>query len=101
MILLKTLIFLPVLWVSFFDSKDKLVSLLNNRKFFLGININSHADDFINFIISNTKFTRYTINTSHSNIRSFENWGGSWPTGYNGYKSWLEHFSDKYVVIKK
>ncbi len=96
---IKNAYFLPVLWVFSFDSEKQLVKMLNSRKFFLGLNIQSNNNNFINYIISNTKFTRYTINTSHSNIRSKEGWGGSWPSGYSGYKNWIEHFSNSYIVI--
>lgn len=93
--------FLPVLWVSPFDSKEQLIEILNSRKFLLGLNIQSHDNDFVKYVINNTKFTRYTINTSHTNIRPQEGWGGSWPSGFSGYKSWIKHFSDDYVIIKK
>lgn len=51
--------------------------------------------------LKNTKFTRYTVNTSHSKIRQKEGWGGAWPSCFSGYKSWIEHFSDGYVVIDR
>lgn len=96
---IKNAYFLPVLWISVFDSKEELSEILNLRKFLLGINIQSSDGDFIDYIVSNTKFTRYTVNTSHTNIRPREGWGGSWPSGFSGYRSWIEHFSDSYVVI--
>ena len=92
---------MPVLWISVFESREELVQILNFRKFFLGLNIQSEDGDFSDYIINNTKFTRYTINTSHANIRPKEGWGGSWPSGFSGYKSWLEHFSDGYTVLGK
>ncbi len=92
--------FLPVLWISRFNSNKELLGMLNSRKFFLGLNIKSDDEDFINHIVNNTRFTRYTINNSHTDIRPEEGWGGSWPSGYSGYKSWLEHFSDNYTVIR-
>ncbi len=92
--------FLPVLWVSSFDSKEDIVNILNARKFLLGLNIQSSSKDFIKYIISNTRFTRYTVNTSHTNIRPQEGWGGSWPSGFSGYKNWIEHFSDTFRIIK-
>ncbi len=97
----KNAYFLPVLWIAPFNCTKKLIKILNLRKFFLGINIQSNDIRFINEIINNTKFTRHTINTSHTNIRLKEGWGGSWPSGFRGYKSWLEHFSNNYVVINK
>lgn len=92
--------FLPVLWISSFNSEEELLKILNSRKFFLGLNIQSNNKRFIKNIINNTRFTRYTINTSHANIRPREGWGGAWPSGYSGYKSWLEHFSNSYTLIK-
>lgn len=97
---IKNAYFLPVLWVFPFSSKEELIDILNTRKFLLGINIQSNNKDFVDFIIKNTKFTRYTINTSHTNIRPREGWGGSWPSGFSGYKNWLEHFSDSFNILK-
>lgn len=97
----KNAYFLPVLWVSSFNRDEELIKLLNSRKFFLGINIQSNKDNFINQIVNNTKFTRYTVNTSHTNIRPKEGWGGFWPSGFSGYRSWIEHFSDGYTIIEK
>ena len=97
---IKNAYFLPVLWISPFNSKEELINILNKRKFLLGLNIQSNNKDFINYIVENTKFTRYTINTSHTNIRPQEGWGGSWPSGFSGYKNWLEHFSDPFKIIK-
>ncbi len=98
---IKNAYFLPVLWISPFDSEEQLIEILNSRKFLLGLNIQSHDNDFVKYVINNTKFTRYTINTSHTKIRPQEGWGGSWPSGFSGYKSWIKHFSDDYVIIKK
>lgn len=92
--------FLPILWVSSFESLEDLVEILNSRKFFLGLNIQSDDANFIDNIVANTKFTRYTINSSHTNIRSTEGWGGAWPSGFSGYKNWIEHFSDRYTIIR-
>lgn len=97
----KNAYFLPVLWIYPFDSGEELIEILNSRKFFLGINIQSDDDNFVEYIISNTRFTRYTVNTSHINIRPQEGWGGSWPSGFFGYRNWIEHFSDGYIIIKK
>lgn len=97
----KNAYFLPVLWISPFNRGEELIESLNSRKFFLGINIQSDKDNFINQIINNTRFTRYTVNTSHANIRSKEGWGGSWPSGFSGYRSWIEHFSDGYTIINE
>lgn len=92
--------FLPVLWISRFNSEGELLKILSSRKFFLGLNIQSNDKNFVNNIVNNTRFTRYTINTSHVDIRPGEGWGGAWPSGYSGYKSWLEHFSDGYTLIE-
>lgn len=97
---IKNAYFLPVLWVSPFDSKEKLIEVLNTRKFLLGLNIQCDDDNFVNHIVNNTRFTRYTVNTSHTNIRPWEGWGGSWPSGFSGYRSWIEHFSDGYTLIE-
>jgi aldehyde dehydrogenase (NAD+) len=93
--------FLPVLWILPFRSNTELINFLNLRKFFQGLNIHSDSNNFIYNIINNTKFTRYTINRSHVNIGAREGWGASWPSGFSGYKSWLEHFSDGYTIISK
>lgn len=92
--------FLPVLWIVAFDTKEKLTKLLNSRKFFLGVNIQSDYKKFTNFIIKNTRFTRYTINTRHTHIRDGEGWGGAWPSSYTGYKDWIYHFANSYIEIK-
>lgn len=97
----KNAYFLPVLWISPFESTEELIGILNSRKFFLGLNIQSNDDNFIDHVISNTRFTRYTVNTSHINIRPQESWGGSWPSGFSGYRSWIEHFSDGCIIIDK
>lgn len=91
--------FYPILWIIPFSNTIHLLSLLNNRKFYLGINIQSDDKQFIKSIVENTKFTRYTINTTHSNIRPNEGWGGHWPSGSGGYKNWIEHFSITYKII--
>lgn len=97
----KNAYFLPVLWILPFKSEVELIKILKSRKFFQGLNIQSYNNDFNCNIIDNTKFTRYTVNRAHTNIGAKEGWGASWPSGFSGYKSWLEHFSDGYVVINK
>lgn len=92
--------FLPTLWVSSFDSREQLVKILNSRRFFLGLNIQSADGGFADYVIANTRFTRYTVNASHVDVRAQEGWGGAWPSGYSGYKSWISHFSDGYAVIR-
>lgn len=93
--------FLPILWVINLNSKNDLLSFLNSRRYYLGINIWSADKKFISSIVDGTKFSRYTINVPHAKIRSYEGWGGVWPSGYAGYKSWLEHFTNPYAIIKK
>lgn len=96
---IKKAYFLPVLWIVPFGDIKQLVGYLKSRIFFLGLNIQSNNNDFIEYIVKNTGFSRYTINTSHTKIRSGEGWGGKWPSGYSGYKSWLEQFSDNYIIL--
>lgn len=91
--------FLPVLWVRPFDSADQLIERLNSRRFYLGINLQSNGQEFIQNIIEKTKFSRYTVNTSHINVRPYEGWGGSWPSGFSGYRDWICHFSNPYIII--
>lgn len=91
--------FLPTLWVHSYTSAEGLIKILNNRKFFLGINIQSDDDAFNQNLVNNTKFTRFTINTTHINIRPWEGWGGTWPSGFGGYSSWFKQFSEKYILI--
>ncbi|MFA5962323.1 MAG: aldehyde dehydrogenase family protein [Parcubacteria group bacterium] len=93
--------FLPILWVIGFNSEKELLTFLNSRKYYLGLNIFSDDNAFVEFIIGSTKFSRYTINTAHTKIRSYEGWGGVWPSGYGGYKSWLEHFTNPYTIVRK
>lgn len=98
---IKNAYFLPILWVAPFDSEMDLIKILQSRKFFLGLNIQSDNKKLISRILMETKFTRYTINTTHINIRLQEGWGGAWPSSFNGYKSWIEHFSNNFTVINK
>lgn len=98
---MKNAYFLPVLWAIPFKSENELVRILNSRNFFLGINIQSDNQSFTKNIIDRTKYTRYTINRPHTDIRNQEGWGGSWPSGFSGYKKWLEHFTDPYIIFDK
>lgn len=93
--------FYPVLWVIPYKDERELIIYLNQRKFFLGLNIISNDVSFIDRVIDATKFTRYTVNMEHVNIGTSEGWGGRWPSGAGGYKSWIEHFSVPYTVIVK
>ena len=92
--------FLPTLWLVSFQSQTELNSLIELRKFSLGMNIMSDKKNFIDNIIQSTNFSRYTINTTHINIRDNEGWGGMCPSGFFGYKSWLHHFSNAYTCIE-
>lgn len=91
--------FLPVLWVMPFDSTKQLIERLNSRKLYLGVNLQSNRREFTQNIIEKTKFSRYTVNKSHTYVRPYEGWGGSWPSGFSGYRDWIFHFSNPYVVI--
>ena len=93
--------FYPVLWLIPFKNSDELCNHLSSRKFYLGLNVLSDDKKFIDHIINGTKFTRYTINTDHVNVRINEGWGGRWPSGTGGYKNWIEHFSVSYNIIFK
>lgn len=97
--LIKSAQFLPTLWLSSYSSQEDLLEWIHNRKFRLGLNILSDNKTFIDTIIESTNYSRYTINTKHSFVRYNEGWGGISPTGFNGYKSWIEHFSYPFTVI--
>lgn len=92
--------FLPVFWVKTFKTDEDLIKLVNSRRFFLGLNIMSDDDAFSREVIGKTSYSRYTINTVHTNISNSEGWGGMWPTGYLGYQSWILHFVNAYTVIE-
>jgi len=92
--------FYPVLWIVPFKNFDSLCAILNDRKFYLGLNLCSDDQFFIDSLISETKFTRYTINVTHTDTELDEGWGGRWPSGSGGYKSWIEHFSFSFNIIK-
>lgn len=91
--------FYPVLWLMPFNDLEQLRTYLNDRRFYLGLNIQSDDMLFIDSLIEETKFTRYTVNVPHADIRPDEGWGGRWPSGSGGYKSWVEHFSVSYEVV--
>jgi len=96
---IKSAQFLPTLWISSYEKIDTLIDTLNSRRYKLGINISCTKKEIIEEIINSTKFSRYTTNTPHAFVRYDEGWGGVSPTGYNGYKSWIENFSYPYTVI--
>jgi len=93
--------FLPIVWIAKYSSQKDLLRYIQLRYFHLGINIQSDNKDFISSVISNTGYTRYTVNTDHSRVRPEEGWGGTWPSGYAGYRSWIELFSYPYGIIKR
>lgn len=91
--------FYPTIWLIPFSDDSELISHLNSRKFFLGLNICASDVPWIEKLIQATKFTRYTVNVEHVDIGVDEGWGGRWPSGSGGYKSWIEHFSVPYAVV--
>lgn len=91
--------FYPVLWLSSFSDSEQLCKELNARKFFLGINIHSDDQILTDSVLSKTKFTRFTVNSTHVDVGSNEGWGGRWPSGSGGYKNWIEHFSVSFKKI--
>ena len=95
----KNAYFYPVLWLIPFSNLDQLCIHLNRRKFYLGFNIQSDDKLFIDSLIKKTRFTRYTVNALHTDVILKEGWGGRWPSGSGGYKSWIEHFSVSYKVL--
>lgn len=97
----KNAYFLPSLWVIGYSKEEELTEYLNARKFRLGLNIIGEDSSLISRIIAKTRFSRYTINTSHIDLHVNEGWGGISPTGFYGYMKWLEHFSYPAIVITK
>ncbi len=97
----KSAYFLPLLWVIKYSTQDELFTLINDRTFHLGMNIKTDNEVLSQRLISETGYTRYTVNTDHSKVRDYEGWGGSWPTGYMGNKSWIELFTFPFQVIDK
>ncbi len=95
----KSAYFLPALWIVKIKSEKELISFLNGRSYFLGVNIMCDDDIAIEKIIESTNFSRYTVNTSHTKIRLDEGWGGNWPSGFSGYKNWFEQFTNQFDKI--
>lgn len=93
--------FFPSLWFVSYESKEELIKYLSARKFRLGLNIQTDDKDFEKDLIVNTNYSRYTINSTHIEVRKGEGWGGMWPSGYFGYKSWLSHFVNSYTILDK
>ncbi len=92
--------FYPMLWVSKFKDLDSLISTLNSRTYFLGLHISTDSSSFRDTLVEKTNFTRYTIGDAHDQVGDTEGWGGRWPSGVGGNKSWLEHFTVEYAVVK-
>ena len=88
------------LWIVPFTDLSDLLLQLNRRKFFHGVTIRSNDSLFTEEIINKTNFSRYTLNDSHCDISSDSGWGGNWPSGSGGYKSWYETFSNRFTVIR-
>ena len=95
----KNAYFLPTLWVIGYNTEKELFEYLNNRYFRLGLNIISGDSGKTDLIVEKTLFSRYTVNSSHIDIRLYEGWGGINPTGFSGYITWFEHFSYPAIVI--
>lgn len=93
--------FFPSLWFVSYESKEELIKYLSARKFRLGLNIQTDDKDFGKDLTENTNYSRYTINSTHIEVRKGEGWGGMWPSGYFGYKSWLSHFVNRYTILDK
>jgi acyl-CoA reductase-like NAD-dependent aldehyde dehydrogenase len=88
------------LWIIKYSDKENLIETLKKRNFYLGLNIISKNNKFIKSIIDETNFSRYTLNSNHCDISNDTGWGGNWPSGVGGYKTWYETFSNKYQIIK-
>lgn len=93
--------FLPSLWFVPYESEDELVGYLSNRRFRLGLNIQTDNENFVKNLVENTNYSRYTVNSNHINLRNGEGWGGMWPSGFFGYQSWLSHFVNNYTVLRR
>ena len=91
--------FYPLLWVQTYKDIQDLIDILNKRRYFLGLNIILKNKPHQKKIIDNTRFTRYTKSFGHELVDTSEGWGGAWPSGSGGYKSWIEHFSYRYVSV--
>ncbi|MFT4304571.1 MAG: aldehyde dehydrogenase family protein [Candidatus Woesearchaeota archaeon] len=97
--LIKNAYFLPIMWIKKIKNTTHLISLLNDRNFFLGINL--YCDNKLsNQIINNTNFSRYTVNRHHINTNKDTGWGGNHPTSFGGYEDWISKFSNPYVIIR-
>ena len=91
--------FLPVIWVVVFEDKNDLIKKISKRPYAQGVNISSDSKPFIYWVINETRYSRYTINSNHTSTSRDTGWGGIWPTGSNGYVNWLDQFSYHYKII--
>lgn len=98
--LVKNAYFLPIMWVIPYTTITQLTEMLASRRFRLGLNIMSDSREFIEHLIRESNFSRYTVNRNHIDIDVQEGWGGMWPSGFSGYKNWLAHFSNPYTLIR-
>lgn len=92
--------FIPSLWVISYSSYKELYEAINKRFYRMGINIKSNDKAFIDKIVNNTNYSRYTVNRKHTELLPNEGWGGVWPSGYRGYRNWIDIFSNPSVIIK-
>ena len=90
--------FLPTFWVLPYRDSEEVIKWLQKRRFRLGLNIQSKDKSFEEKIIKNTNYARYTVNTSHVTISASEGWGGHWPTGFRGYRQWLDIYGNPFSV---
>lgn len=91
--------FLPSLWLIRYRDIDELLGMINSRFFRMGMNILSNDSEVVSRLVKETNFSRYTVNTGHTECGD-EGWGGVWPSGFSGYRGWLETFSNRYVIIE-
>jgi aldehyde dehydrogenase (NAD+) len=92
--------FIPTLWVIPYHSNQETIQHLNTRRYRLGLNIVGKNEEEIQEYLEKTRYSRYTVNCSHTDIRYEEGWGGLNPTGFHGYQNWINHFSYPIAIIK-
>lgn len=91
--------FAPTMWVASYKSYDSLIESINDRIYRMGINISTDDNQFLENLIADTMFTRYTVNRKHTDLGTEKGWGGAWPSGYRGFRNWTDIFSNPSVVI--
>ena len=92
--------FLPTLWLIPYDSTDEIVGIIAKRPIQFGCNLWTKDESLIEAIVSQTKLTRLTVNSRHTDIREGEGWGGSQPTSFGGNMPWSQKFSNGYTLIR-